>query len=153
MAQSSKQWRRGRGKLGPLQPLLGSWVARADTPMGPVECRRTFARVLGEKYVRLDAAWHFAKGVYQEVAYFRAGDDGALEFWSFTSDGKRSDGRAADASDVHASALAFEAHMPAGLARQVYWPAEDGGFHWAVESRSKKGWNRFVQHHYRPAST
>jgi hypothetical protein len=46
-------------------------------------------------------------------------------------------------------AIAFEAEMPTGLARQVYWPAEEGGFWWAVESRTRAGWNRFTLHHYR----
>jgi len=40
--------------------------------------------------------------------------------------------------------------MPAGIARQVYWPDETQGFHWAVESQTKKGWHRFVEHHYVP---
>jgi hypothetical protein len=38
--------------------------------------------------------------------------------------------------------------MPAGTARMIYWPDEESGFHWAVESKVKKGWNRFTQHHY-----
>ena len=38
--------------------------------------------------------------------------------------------------------------MPAGVARQVYWPNELGGFDWVVESRTKRGWNRFVLHRY-----
>ncbi len=42
-------WKSGRGALGPLQPLLGSWIAHADSPMGPVACTRTFAR-FGGKY-------------------------------------------------------------------------------------------------------
>jgi hypothetical protein len=33
----------------------------------------------------------------------------------------------------------------------AYWPDGAGGFHWVVESRTKKGWNRFTEHHYRPA--
>jgi hypothetical protein len=38
--------------------------------------------------------------------------------------------------------------MDRGLARQAYWPDAEGmGFHWVVESRTKKGWNRFVDHH------
>jgi hypothetical protein len=33
----------------------------------------------------------------------------------------------------------------------LYWPAEDGdGFRFAVESRNKAGWNRFLLHTYRP---
>ena len=31
----AKLWKKGRGKLGPLAPLLGSWIAESDTPMGP----------------------------------------------------------------------------------------------------------------------
>ena len=73
-----------------------------------------------------------------------------LSFWSFTSDGKRSTGALADVREVHPLAIGFEAQMPAGLARMVYWPAEGGGFRWAVESRTKKGWNRFTEHHYLP---
>ncbi|HEX4695321.1 hypothetical protein [Sphingomonas sp.] len=58
----------------------------------------------------------------------------------------------ADGSDVHPQAVAFEAQMPAGLARMIYWPTEDGapGFHFAVESKVKVGWNRFLRHTYRP---
>jgi hypothetical protein len=58
----------------------------------------------------------------------------------------------ADGSDIHPRVIAFEARMPAGLARQVYWPDSERGFHWAVESRNRKGWRRFAQHHYVPAS-
>jgi hypothetical protein len=74
-----------------------------------------------------------------------------MGFWSFTSDGKSSRGRLADATDLHAKAIGFEAQMPAGLARMVYWPHEEGGVRWVVESKTKKGWNRFVEHHYRRA--
>lgn len=70
-------------------------------------------------------------------------------FWSFTSDGKQSDGKLAPAEDIHPDAICFEAHMDAGFARQVYWPDEKEGFRWIVESKTKKGWNRFVEHHYR----
>ncbi len=44
----------GRGKLGPLAPLLGSWEAAADPPMGQVRCTRVFTPVLGGKYIALD---------------------------------------------------------------------------------------------------
>ncbi|MBK7306435.1 MAG: hypothetical protein IPI88_04940 [Chitinophagaceae bacterium] len=54
---------------------------------------------------------------------------------------------------MHPDAICFEANMPAGLARMVYWPADDGGFHWAVESKVKKGWNRFTMHHYHAIAT
>ncbi len=32
----------------------------------------------------------------------------------------------------------------------VYFPDEDKGFYWIVELKTKKGWNRFVEHHYFP---
>jgi hypothetical protein len=47
--------------------------------------------------------------------------------------------------------VAFEAQMPTGLARMVYWPAEEEGFYFAVESHTRAGWNRFMRHHYRAA--
>ena len=83
----------------------------------------------------------------RSIALFGAAD-GALAFWSFTSDGKRSNGVRTSAPDIHPDALCFEAEMPAGVARQVYWPNELGGFDWVVESKTKKGWNRFVLHRY-----
>lgn len=165
----ARAWKKGRGKLGFLEPLIGQWAATAETPMGPMRCTRTFERVLNEAYVRLDARWTFAggkprsekpgdaapsagRGPYQELALIGAGDGGKVTFWSFTSDGKRSQGTLADATDLHPEAIAFEAQMPAGLARMAYWPDEDGsGFVWVVESKTKKGWRRFVEHHYRPA--
>jgi hypothetical protein len=152
----AKIWKKGRGKLGPFAPLHGSWIAQADSGMGPVTCRRTLTPVLGANYLRLDARWEFGSPgsgrVYEELAVIGVGEDGSVGFWSFTSDGKRSQGAWADVTDLHPEAIGFEAEMPAGRARMVYWPAPDGGFHWVVESRTKKGWNRFVEHKYRPAS-
>jgi len=58
----------------------------------------------------------------------------------------------ADVTDLHPEAVGFEAQMPAGLARMAYWPEEDGGFVWVVESKNAKGWRRFVEHRYRPVS-
>jgi hypothetical protein len=141
-------WKSGRGKLGPLDPLLGTWVASADSPMGPVRCQRAFSRALNGACVLLDAVWEIPGKTYLEHAVYGVGDSGQLAFWSFTSDGKHSLGNLTDAKDVHASAIAFQATMPAGIARMIYWPAEDGGIMWSVESKSKKGWNRFTEHHY-----
>ena len=157
----AKAWKKGRGKLGFLQPLLGSWRADAESPMGPLRCTRTFEAVLGGSYIQLTARWEFgatAKGTeesgggkgYQEITLIGAGDEGKVCFWSFTSDGKRSQGTVADVTDLHDEAIGFEAQMPAGLARMAYWP-EEGGFVWVVESKTAKGWRRFVEHHYRPA--
>ena len=141
-------WKKGRGKLGVLEPLLGSWQAEADSPMGPIRCTRTFSRILGGHRVLLVARWHFGDKVYEEQAIYGVDDVGGLAFWSFTSDGKRSQGALTDAKDLHPEAIAFEAQMPAGTARMVYWPEEDGAVSWVVESKTKKGWNRFTQHRY-----
>jgi hypothetical protein len=163
-----KAWKKGRGKLGVLTPLLGRWSATAESPMGPLCCTRVFESVLGGSYVRLEARWQFGGGAadgagewpdvqakagrgYEEIALFGAAEDGQLAFWSFTSDGKRSQGTLADVTDLHAEAVGFEAQMPAGLARMAYWPDSDGGCFFVVESKNKKGWKRFLEHHYRPA--
>jgi len=151
MAKSSNHWKRGRGKLGLLAPLIGSWKAAATTPMGPVSCTRTFTPILGGTRIQLLARWEFNKGVYEELAIIGQDIEGKIAFWSFTSDGKSSTGTIADVSDIHTEAIGFEAQMPAGLARVIYWPDEEEGYHWAVESKTKKGWNRFTEHHYKPA--
>ncbi len=123
--------------------------------MGPVRCARQFEAVLGGHYLLLTARWEFGPKdtgqVYEERALIGVGDGGRVCFWSFTSDGKRSQGAVADVTDLHPEAVGFEADMPAGHARMAYWPAADGGFHWVVESRTKKGWRRFTEHHYRTA--
>jgi hypothetical protein len=149
MATKKPLWKKGPGKLGFMQPLLGSWVAETSSPMGPLKCTRTFKQVLGSKYIELNARWEFGKGAYEEHAIYGV-NNWQVCFWSFTSDGKRSEGHVADGKDMHAEAICFEAQMPAGLARMVYWPGEDGSIHWAVESKVKKGWNRFTEHHYHP---
>jgi hypothetical protein len=130
-ADGMAQWRKGRGKLGMFEPLIGSWSATTETPMGNMRCERSFER-FGSAYVRLRADWHMGpKGTYSEIAIFGTGDSGDLAFWSFASDGKRSEGVVADVTDLHPEAIGFEAQMPAGLARQAYWPTEDGeGFTW-----------------------
>lgn len=148
MTGSKKTWKKGRGKLGVLEPLLGEWEAIVDSPAGQFRCTRKFSRLLGGKYVLLEARWDVPGKPYEEHAIYGADDAGQIRFWSFTSDGKRSEGQLADVSDVHPKAVGFEAQMPAGRARMAYWPAEDGGVYWVVESKTKKGWNRFTQHLY-----
>lgn len=148
---TTKRWKKGRGKLGIFAPLIGSWIAEDDSPRGAVRCNRTFARVLDGKYVQLDASWDFGRSTYEERALFGIDENGRVAFWSFTSDGKRSQGHLVDVADLHVEALGFEAQMPAGLARQAYWPGDEGRVEWVVESRTKKGWNRFVHHRYERA--
>jgi hypothetical protein len=151
----ARLWKKGRGKLGPFQPLLGRWVAEADTPMGRVKVSRSLESTLGGQYIELRVLWEFGPAGsgrdYSELAVIGVGDDKQVGFWSFTSDGKRSTGVLADVTDLHEEAVGFEAQMPAGLARMVYWPEEGGGVSWVVESRNAKGWKRFTHHHYRPA--
>ena len=120
--------------------------------MGPLRCTREFTKVLGGKYIHLVARWHMKQGVYEEVAIIGV-RDGKLGFWSFTSDGKRSEGTLTNGKDVHPEAIAFEAQMPAGLARMIYWPGGEAGFHWAVEAKNAKGWRRFTEHHYKPGKS
>ena len=148
-------WTKGRGLLGPLKPLLGNWVTTqgdGNTSAASMRCRRTFTP-LGKGWVELDARWETAPAKeYREKAVFGPGDEGTLCAFSFTSDGKRSIGWLADGSDIHDQAIAFEAQMPAGLARMIYWPLDTGeaGFHFAVESKTKKGWNRFLLQRFLP---
>jgi hypothetical protein len=152
----AKLWKKGRGKLGIFQPLLGQWVAEADSPMGLVHCHRDFEKILDGHYLRLLARWEFgaegSRQEYEELAVIGVGDGGVVSFWSFTSDGKRSQGVLADVTDLHPEAIGFEADMDAGRARMAYWPENGGGFRWVVESKTRKGWNRFVEHSYRTAS-
>ena len=145
-------WKKGRGRLGVFEALLGRWVAEQDTERGHLRCTRRLAKVLEGKFLRLEVSWEFPGSVYEELAIIGVDPgDKTVRFWSFTSDGKRSMGTLADVSDLHPQAVGFEAQMDAGHARQAYWPAADGvGFHWVVESRTKKGWKRFVEHLYRP---
>ena len=100
----------------------------------------------------LRASWLIPGKQYDELAVFGASAPGKLGFWSFTSDGKRSEGVRTEASEIHPECLAFEAQMPAGLARMLYWPADGEGFNWAVESRNKSGWKRFMLHRYHAAA-
>ncbi len=148
MAKKRMVWKKGRGKLGVMSPLLGTWRAVADSPMGRVVCTRTFTAILDGAYIQLDADWKFARGGYRELAIFGADEDRGVSFWSFTSDGKTSHGKLADVSDIHPQALGFEAQMPSGLARMAYWPDETEGLRWVVEAKMKKGWRRFTEHHY-----
>lgn len=148
MSDKAVNWKKGRGKFGILEPLLGKWTASADSPMGKVKCTRVFEKVLNGNYVQLNAKWEFGEKIYEEIALFGI-ENSELFFRSFTSDGKNSEGKLSDATDIHPNAICFVAEMPAGTARMIYWPDLEEGFHWAVESKNKKGWNRFTQHHYR----
>ena len=50
-------WKKGRGKLGFLDPLIGTWRAKTVSENGPVDCVRHFEPVLKDGYVRLIAHW------------------------------------------------------------------------------------------------
>jgi hypothetical protein len=145
-------WKKGRGRLGIFEPLMGTWEAEAETARGPIRCTRIFNKILAGKYLELRADWQINDSHYEELCLIGIDRDRSIGFWSFTSDGKRSTGRLADVSDLDPRAIGFEAQMEAGLARQAYWPDPENGFHWVVESSTKKGWNRFVHHHYRSAT-
>ena len=106
--------------------------------------------ILQGKYIELKAHWTASNLNYEDLTLFGVNAEKEVNFWSFQSDGKQAKGFLATADDIHPEAISFEAQMPAGYARQVYWPDEKEGFHWVVESKTKKGWNRFVHHHYLP---
>lgn len=144
-------WKRGRGKLGLLSPLLGAWITNegSDESTKP-ECHKVFEQTLDKKYVKMEARWLLEKNVYEDLTLFGLNASKEICFWSFTSDGKNSTGKLTDVSDIHPEAIGFVAEMPAGTARQAYWPAEEGGFYWTVESKTKKGWNRFLYQHFTP---
>ncbi|MDX2039238.1 MAG: hypothetical protein SFX72_21505 [Isosphaeraceae bacterium] len=148
----SRLWKKGRGKLGAFDPILGDWLAAADSPRGPMRCFRRFQSILDGRFLQLTARWEFGPSeesrVYEETAIIGPDFDGRIVFWSFTSDGKHSRGEIADVTDLHPEAIGFEADMPAGRARMAYWPAEDGATRFIVESKNRKGWNRFVDHTY-----
>lgn len=150
---ANKRWKKGRGKLGVLAPLLGSWKAEAASSMGPIICTRRFTSELQGAYLQLTADWQMGKKLYQEQSMIGVNADGVICFWSFTSDGKHSTGMLADVTDIHPEAIGFEAQMPAGIARLAYWPDDKDGFYWVVESKTKKGWNRFTEHHYKPVAS
>jgi len=97
MAASRKTlWKKGRGKLGVFDPLLGTWTAKAETPLGPVSCTRTLAKTLNGSYLELRAEWKFPQGSYLETALIGVRPDGKVAFWSFTSDGNHSEGELAE---------------------------------------------------------
>src|SRR5258705_7603163 len=121
MRKQNVIWRKGRGKLGVLSPLIGSWIAETESPQGKLRCTRVFEPILGGNYIQLTAKWDFAKFVYQEHAIMGI-RDGLLTFWSFTSDGKNSQGIMSDGTDISPESICFEAQMLAGLARMIYWP-------------------------------
>ena len=146
-----KVWKQGRGKLGFLKPLLGTWRAEVpDTPMGRVVCLRHYEEILERKFIRLVADWDIGEGrkTYREIAHYGLNRDKTPAFWSFTSDGGTSYGEEADVSDMGEGARGFHADMPAGLARFGIWPVEDGMI-WAAEAQTKKGWSQMVRHHCR----
>ena len=144
-------WKKGKGKLGVLNPIIGNWICNKGSKdrMKP-QCTRRYQFALGNNYITGDISWNLGDKTYTDHTVIGLDDAKNISSWSFTSDGKNSTGKLADVSDVHPLAFGFEARMPAGIARQVFWPDEKEGFHWAVESKTKKGWNRFVQQHFLP---
>jgi hypothetical protein len=138
-------------KLEAFAPFIGDWVAESNNRMGPATCYRSLKPILGDNDIQLTARWHLgSKGAaqpYEEHCLIGVDKD-QDRFWSFTSDGQRSEGVLADATDLNPEAVGFEADMPAGRARTAYWP-EEGGFHFVVEAKTEPGWSRFVDHSYR----
>lgn len=143
-------WKKGRGKLGLFAPLIGHWITNEDsTDEQKPECHRSFEHTLDNKYIKLEVIWKLKNKYYLDYTLIGLNEKKEICFWSFTSDGKNSHGILADVSDIHPEAIGFTAEMPAGIARQAYWPDDANGFFWVVESKTKKGWNRFVKQHFK----
>lgn len=140
-------WKPGRGKMGFMQPLLGTWLATdPDTPMGKVVCTRSYTKVLDGKFIRVEANWEIGESkTYQEIAHYGLNREKVPSFWSFTSDGGHSIGHLADVEAMHEGAKGFEAEMPAGLARFGFWPSETGMI-WAADAKTKTGWQSMIRH-------
>ena len=62
-----KLWKKGRGKLGLFMPLLGTWIAEADSKMRPVRCRRSLEPILDGHYLRLEVRWEFGPDASNRV--------------------------------------------------------------------------------------
>ncbi|MEO1027556.1 MAG: hypothetical protein AAFX02_00725 [Pseudomonadota bacterium] len=134
-----------------LEPLLGSWRHSGDSDLGTLICTRQFVPILGGHYVRLEANWQYddpKRDDYTELCIFGSGRDKALGFESFINDGSRSYGFATTATDAYSDAVAFQAEMPHGISRQIYWPETDGVWKWRVERKVKSGWNQIIEHTY-----
>lgn len=143
-----QKWKTGRGKMGFVKPLLGSWQAVVpDTPMGKVLCHRRFEEILDGKFIRLIADWNIGNGAkrYQEVAHYGLNREKTPAFWSFTSDGGTSYGEMADVSEMHEDARGFIAEMPSGQARLGFWPNETGMI-WGADAKTKNGWSAMIRH-------
>ncbi|MGJ8561317.1 MAG: hypothetical protein ACSHX3_13860 [Litorimonas sp.] len=144
----SMEWKEGRGKMGFMAPLIGQWIAiDPETPMGRVECLRTYEKILDGKYIRLQADWDIGDGekTYREIAHYGLNADKLPAFWSFTSDGGQSYGELADVSDMADGAKGFHANMPSGLARFGFWSTGDSMI-WAAEAQTKQGWKSMIWH-------
>jgi hypothetical protein len=128
--------------------MIGDWLAKTETPQGPARVTRSLRPALGKGWLEAEVDWSFNDSRYQERCFYGLTRDGRLAFWSFTSDGKQAHGVQVEAPDLPAGAIAFEAEIPAGTARMSFWPDAEEGFRWAVESKNRKGWHRFSEHHY-----
>jgi len=63
-------WKKGRGKMGVLAPLLGTWKAEAMSPMGKIRCTADVRTRTRDRYIQLRARWEFGKGAYEEIALY-----------------------------------------------------------------------------------
>lgn len=84
------EWKKGWGKLGFLQLLLGIWcVEDLKMKMGFVVCMCIFEMIFDGKFICLIVDWDIGEGVksYQEVVYYGVDCDRVVLFWSFMFDG------------------------------------------------------------------
>ena len=102
--------------------------------------------------MQLIVTWAFPDGrASEEVALFGVDGENELRMWSFASDGRQAQGRQLEPWDLPRPNLAFEVETPGGRSRFAYWPDRRlGGIAYVVESKTRAGWSRFVDHLYKP---
>jgi hypothetical protein len=135
----------GARALKLLQPFLGRWSASAPG----YTVTRELSSVLGGKYLQLAVHWDLGSRQYEEHAVYGVDlADKQLKFWSFTSDGKRSEGKLVLAD---AGVVTFEAKVGGGLGRMSLHSRKDG-FTFTVDAQPKgaKSWKRFLEQHFTP---
>ncbi len=98
-------------------------------------CTRTIAPAFADKYIQVNALWELDNGTFEELELIGKDLKGVVNYWTFSSDGKFSNGQLIDANDVIPGAVGFEAPSASGKVRAPYWP-EENGFGWAVETQT-----------------
>ena len=142
----------GPDPLQLLDPLIGEWIAEGESPTGPYLCRRRFSRILGGRHVQLDTHWEYVSSEYDELTIFGPDEVHGLQYWSFSSNGEQTAGHLISAGGPPEQAVVFDSLAPVSRLRYSYWLiGASGVVAFVVESKSRAGWTRLLEHHYRAA--